>query len=123
MFALPSELCFGSFHWCVLLENPIWDVSAFLRLVLPRFFFVCTPSPFPAPVKCVSLNVLYYFSHNIHIVVLIFLPCTQNAKLSQSLKKKKKKGYSTGWKKYGTRPKLKEKKITIKLKGYVGLRM
>lgn len=107
MFALPSELCFDSIHWCVLLENPIWDVSAFLRLVLPRFFLICAPSPFPAPVKCVYLNVLYYFSHHIHIVVFMFLHCTQNAKLSQSLIKKQ--GYSTGWKKYGTRPKIKKK--------------
>lgn len=71
-----------------LLENPIRDVSAFLRLVLPRFFFFCTLSPFPASVKCVFLNVLYYFIRHIHTVVFMFLHSTQNAKLSQSSIKK-----------------------------------
>lgn len=85
---------------------PSGNVSVFLRLVLPCFFF-CAPSPFPASMTCVFLNVLYYFSHHIRIVVFMLRHCTQNAKLSQSLFKKQ--GYSTRWKKYCSRPKIKKK--------------
>lgn len=105
MFALPSELCFDSFHWYVFAGKSHLGCVCLSSLSFASFLF--SFSPFPASVKCVFLNVLYYFAHHIHIVVFMFLHCTQNAKLSQSLIKKQ--GYSTGWKKYGTRPKIKKK--------------